>query len=109
MQRQREFSGDLDARSHVQQCLPGTTPVVAVSDYVRGYVQLIAPYLQAPLSTLGTDGFGRSDTRSALRRFFELDRHHIVVSALAMVDASAHAKARAQYRIDANNDAPWNC
>ncbi|MBM5456977.1 alpha-ketoglutarate dehydrogenase [Pseudomonas sp. P66] len=109
VQRQREFSGDLDARSHVQQCLPGTTPVVAVSDYVRGYVQLIAPYLQAPLSTLGTDGFGRSDTRSALRRFFELDRHHIVVSALAMVDASAHAKARAQYRIDANNDAPWNC
>ncbi|MEE1867925.1 alpha-ketoglutarate dehydrogenase [Pseudomonas auratipiscis] len=109
VQRQREFSGDLDARSHVQQCLPGSTPVVAVSDYVRGYVQLIAPYLQAPLSTLGTDGFGRSDTRSALRRFFELDRHHIVVSALAMVDASAHAKARAQYRIDANNDAPWNC
>lgn len=64
--------------------------------------------VQAPFNSLGTDGFGRSDTRSALRDFFEVDRYHIVLAALAMVDTQAHAKARAQYGIDAVDDAPWH-
>ena len=58
-------------------------PVVAVSDYVRALPQLIAPYLDAPYSVLGTDGFGRSDTREQLRDFFEISRQHIVVAALS--------------------------
>jgi len=73
--------------SHLEQCLPGDLPIIAASDYVRAYPQLIGPYLGAGLTVLGTDGFGRSDTRSALRRFFEVDREHIVVAAL-------HAAAR---------------
>ncbi len=52
------------------------------TDYVAAYPQLIAAYVKAPFIALGTDGFGRSDTRSALRRFFEVDRHQIVVAAL---------------------------
>lgn len=82
---------------------------MAASDYVRAYAQLIAPYLQAPYLALGTDGFGRSDTRSALRRFFEVDRYHIVLAALAAVDPQAHAVARARYGIEASVQAPWNC
>lgn len=58
-------------------------PVVAVSDYVRALPQLIAPYLDAPYSVLGTDGFGRSDTREQLRHFFEISRQHIVIAALS--------------------------
>ncbi|AWM92745.1 pyruvate dehydrogenase (acetyl-transferring), homodimeric type [Pseudomonas sp. 31-12] len=108
VQRQQLFGGDFAFTSHVQACLPGLVPIVAASDYVRGYVQLIAPYVQAPFNSLGTDGFGRSDTRSALRDFFEVDRYHIVLAALAMVDTQAHAKARAQYGIEAVDEAPWN-
>ena len=52
--------------SHVQHCLAGDAPVIAATDYVRAWPQLIAPYLSAPFTALGTDGFGRSDTRAAL-------------------------------------------
>jgi pyruvate dehydrogenase E1 component len=63
---------------------------------------------------MGTDGFGRSDTRNALRRFFEVDRHHVVVSALhelalvGSVPRSAVAAAVKRYEIDADSPAPWN-
>jgi len=63
--------------------------------------------------TLGTDGFGRSDTRAALRRFFEVDRHHIAVAALkaladdGTVDRSLVAKAITQYKLDADHVNPW--
>ena len=62
--------------------LTGKAPIIAASDYVRAYPQLIAPYVEAPFTALGTDGFGRSDTRSALRRFFEVDAANIVVAVL---------------------------
>ncbi|MCP1603147.1 alpha-ketoglutarate dehydrogenase [Pseudomonas citronellolis] len=108
VERQQLFGDDSEARSHLQTCLPGEVPVVAASDYVRGYAQLIAPYLQAPYTALGTDGFGRSDTRPALRRFFELDRQHIALAALAGIDRDKHARARARYAIDGAAGAPWN-
>ncbi|MBN9474282.1 MAG: alpha-ketoglutarate dehydrogenase [Burkholderiales bacterium] len=77
-------------RSHVEQCLAGSAPVVAASDYVRAWPSLIAPHCPARMTVLGTDGFGRSDTRSALRQFFEVDRFHIVLAALhALADAGA--------------------
>jgi len=56
--------------------------VVAASDYMRAYPQIIAPYLRQQMYTLGTDGFGRSDTREALRQFFEVDAHAIVIASL---------------------------
>jgi pyruvate dehydrogenase E1 component len=99
--------------SHLERCLGGSEPIVAASDYVRAYPQLIAPYLQASFTTLGTDGFGRSDTRAALRRFFEIDRHQIVIAALDAlarqggIDRSLVASALARYRIDTELAAPW--
>ena len=68
----------------VAQCLDGAQgPVIAATDYVRAYAEQIRPYLSQPNYTvLGTDGFGRSDTREKLRSFFEVDRKNIVYSAL---------------------------
>nr|WP_256584027.1 alpha-ketoglutarate dehydrogenase [Pseudomonas sp. SDI] len=71
--------------SHVERMLGGALPVIAATDYVRAWPQLIAEYLQAPYVTLGTDGFGRSDTRQQLRAFFEVDRFSIVLAALQQV------------------------
>ena len=100
-------------KSHVEQCLPGKAPIVAATDYVRAYPQMIATYLSAPYLVLGTDGFGRSDTRSALRRFFEVDRKHIVITALS---ALVHERtlspdnleaAIERYGVDVECAAPW--
>ena len=68
----------------VAQCLDGYDgPVVAATDYVRNYGEQIRPYLQqSSYTVLGTDGFGRSDTRGNLRRFFEVDSNNIVYATL---------------------------
>jgi pyruvate dehydrogenase E1 component len=74
--------------SHLARLLAGNAPVIAVSDYVRAWPQLIAEYVAAPYVTLGTDGFGRSDTRPQLRAYFEVDAASIVRAALvALVHA----------------------
>jgi pyruvate dehydrogenase E1 component len=102
-------------QSHLDRCLAGAVPVVAASDYVRAWPQLIAPYLACSFTALGTDGFGRSDTRPALRRFFEIDAAHILVAALAAVvrhgglDRGLIAAALKRYGIDAALPAPWTC
>jgi pyruvate dehydrogenase E1 component len=99
--------------SHVAACLDGRAPVVAATDYVRAYPQLIAPYVQARFVALGTDGFGRSDTRSKLRRFFEVDRHHITLAGLEALARQGQAKrstlseAIARYGLDTDAPAPW--
>jgi len=79
--------------SRVEQCLGGTLPVIAATDYVRAVPQLVAEYVGAPYVTLGTDGFGRSGTRRDVRRFFEVDREHIVLAALDALGREADAKA----------------
>jgi pyruvate dehydrogenase E1 component len=81
-QRAARLGMDNGTLSHVQRCLTGNEPVIAATDYVRAWPQLIAEYVQAPYVTLGTDGFGRSDTRQQLRRFFEVDRFSIVLASL---------------------------
>jgi len=69
--------------SYVQQCLIGKNPIVAATDYVRAVPQMISSYLPGcRYVVLGTDGFGRSDTRAALREFFEVDRKSVVLGAL---------------------------
>ena len=101
--------------SHVENCLPGIRPIVVATDYVRAYPQMIAPYIEGRFVALGTDGFGRSDTRSKLRRFFEVDRFSIVVAtldALSRVGASGRsqvAEAIARYDIDPERPASWTC
>jgi pyruvate dehydrogenase E1 component len=99
--------------SYVGECLAGQTPIVAATDYVCSYPQSIAPFLDARLVALGTDGFGRSDTRANLRRFFEVDRHHITVAALQALAQNGElspgtvATAIERYGIDIAACAPW--
>lgn len=62
--------------------LNGEIPVVAATDYIKSYAESIRPAFTAPYRTLGTDGFGRSDTRKALRRHFEVDERYVTLAAL---------------------------
>jgi pyruvate dehydrogenase E1 component len=89
-------------------------PAIAATDYVRAFAEQIRPYLPHGMrySVLGTDGFGRSDTRANLRRFFEVDRFHIVVAALAAladegaIERQLVAQAIAKYGIDTERPSP---
>jgi pyruvate dehydrogenase E1 component len=100
---------------HLWTSLAGPTPIVAASDYVRAWPQLIAAYLPAPFTVLGTDGFGRSDTREALRRFLEVDRFHIATAALqaqrtgGQVNSSTVEEALRRYGIRGDSPPPWTC
>ncbi|NJA89824.1 pyruvate dehydrogenase (acetyl-transferring), homodimeric type [Rhodocyclus tenuis] len=82
-------------RSHVEHCLDDARgPVIAASDHVRQFAEQIRPFVRRRYVTLGTDGFGRSDTRERLRYFFEVDRHWITVAALkALADEGSLAPA----------------
>jgi pyruvate dehydrogenase E1 component len=99
--------------SHLAGCLPEPFSIVAATDYVTAYPQLISAYVNRLFVALGTDGFGRSDCRAALRRFFEVDRHHIVITALHVLanenqlPASVVADAIERYEIDSEVAPPW--
>lgn len=99
--------------AHVVEQLAGDAPVIAATDYVRAVSQLVSSYVRAPFIALGTDGFGRSDNRVALRRFFEVDRHSIVVAALSSlaqrgdIASAVVADAIAKYGLDTDSDASW--
>ena len=109
----RLHPGEAPRVGHVQQCLDGDAPVIAATDYVRAWPQLIATYVDASFTALGTDGFGRSDTRAALRSFFEVDRHHIALAALTAlrqqgkVDARVCAEAISRYEMRVDATASW--
>jgi pyruvate dehydrogenase E1 component len=105
-ERTRRLGGE--ATGWVEQCLRNSEgPIIAASDYVRAVPDLIRPYVPRQYVTLGTDGFGRSDTRAALREFFEVDAKSIVVAALAALDRKLVRDALHRYGIDAVDRAPW--
>jgi pyruvate dehydrogenase E1 component len=83
-------------------------PVIAASDYVRALPELIRSLIKRPYTVLGTDGFGRSDTRAALRAFFEIDAKHIAVAALAALDERLAREAVSRYGIDPAAPPPWS-
>ena len=99
-------------QSYVEKCLEGGAPVIASTDYLKAYADQIREFVPARYVTLGTDGFGRSDSRANLRRFFEVDRHMIAVAALkALADdgalpATTVAAAIKQYGVDPNKPNP---
>ncbi len=100
--------------SHVQQVLGNTQgPIIASSDYMRAVPEQIASYVDGRLLALGTDGFGRSETRPALRRFFEIDAENIVVASLyalaqrGEIDRGIVAKAIKEHGINPDMPAPW--
>ncbi|MEE4246412.1 MAG: pyruvate dehydrogenase (acetyl-transferring), homodimeric type [Kangiellaceae bacterium] len=101
------------AKSYVAQCLEGVSgPVVAATDYMKMFADQIRNWVPSTYKVLGTDGFGRSDSRANLRNFFEVDRHYIVVAALmalvedGLVDSKTVASAIKKYNIDINKPNP---
>jgi pyruvate dehydrogenase E1 component len=100
-------------RPYVAQCLDGRDgPVVASTDYIRTFAEQVRPWVPGSYSVLGTDGFGRSDYRVKLRRFFEVDRHYVAVAALkALADDGRFEPAAVQraiesYAIDGDRPIP---
>jgi pyruvate dehydrogenase E1 component len=101
--------------SFVEQSLAGRDgPAVASTDYVRTFAEQIRPFVRGRrYEVLGTDGFGRSDYRVKLRRFFEVDRHHVAIAALraladeGTVERSVVAQAVEKYGIDPDTPPPW--
>ncbi len=101
-------------KSHVANCLTDYKgPVIVATDYTRAFAEQIRAYISAPYAVLGTDGFGRSDTRENLRNFFEVNSFHIVIAALKSLadnnefDLAKVDVAIAKYGIDPNIIAPW--
>jgi pyruvate dehydrogenase E1 component len=99
--------------AYVTKCLknqPG--PVIASTDYIKLYGEQIRAYVPTDYTVLGTDGFGRSDTRNKLRHFFEVDRYYVTVAALeglalrGQVERSLVVEAMRKYNIDRNSPNP---
>ncbi len=100
-------------KSYVEKCLGNTEgPILAASDYMRMNSDQIRPYVNKSFYSLGTDGFGRSDTRKKLRKFFEVDKEHITTYGLSILAkeqliASKYAKeAIKKYKIDIDKPMP---
>jgi len=114
VERQNLFNPGAEAKeSYVGSRLNDSdAPVIVSTDYVRMYAEQIRPAITAPYRVLGTDGFGRSDTRAQLRKFFEVDRYYVTIAALSelakqgKIEASVVAKAIEKYNIDVNKPNP---
>jgi pyruvate dehydrogenase E1 component len=100
-------------QSHIEKCLssyPG--PVIAATDYIRAYADQIRPFISRSYTVLGTDGYGRSDTREKLRTFFEVNRYYIVIAALyalsqaGEISSNKVTAAMKKYNIDPNKPNP---
>jgi pyruvate dehydrogenase E1 component len=99
--------------SYVGKCLKGgLAPVIASTDYMKAYADQIREFVPASYVTLGTDGFGRSDSREKLRSFFEVDRYYVAVAALkaladeGQVPTAKVSEAINKYGIDPNKPNP---
>ena len=100
--------------SHIETCLAGRAgPVIASSDYMRAFADQVRAYLPRRYITLGTDGFGRSDYRVQLRRFFEVNRYYVAVAALKALADEGQIKAEQveeaikKYGLDTERPDPW--
>jgi pyruvate dehydrogenase E1 component len=102
-----------EKKSIIQQTIiDQESPIIVSTDYMKSYAEQIAVFLPNTFISLGTDGYGRSDSREALRSFFEVDRYYVVIASLkALVDSgqierSVLSKAIKQYKIDGNKPNP---
>ena len=100
-------------QSYVAECLNGAEgPVISSTDYMKSFADQIRNFIPQRFVSLGTDGYGRSDSREALRSFFEVDRYYVVLAALkALADdgklpASKAAEAIKKYNIDISRPNP---
>ncbi|MFO7903335.1 MAG: pyruvate dehydrogenase (acetyl-transferring), homodimeric type, partial [Pirellulaceae bacterium] len=99
---------------YVSECLPaGGGPCIAASDYVKALPAVISRWVPHPFAILGTDGFGRSDGREALRDFFEVDAAHIALAAISTLAAEGQleqetaARAAGELGVDCDKPDPW--
>jgi pyruvate dehydrogenase E1 component len=114
VQRENQMSPEKKPQlSYVEKCLQKASgPIIAATDYVRLYADQIRPFVKQAYHTLGTDGFGRSDTRAQLRHFFEVDRHYIAVTALyalaqeGTIPMKQVTAAMKKYKIDPDKPNP---
>ena len=104
---------DTPKRAYVAEQLDGHDgPVVAATDYVKTFAEQIRPFVERTFHALGTDGYGRSDTRKQLRAFFEVDRRWIALAALnalaadGTVDRAKVTEAIAKYQLDPSKPEP---
>jgi pyruvate dehydrogenase E1 component len=100
-------------KSYVEECLQGRSgPVVAATDYVRAFAEQIREAVPTTYKVLGTDGYGRSDSREKLREFFEVNRYYVVVAALkalaeeGVVKSAEVSKAIKKFNIDSKKTNP---
>ena len=100
-------------KSYVEECLDGSKgSVIAATDYMKSYADQVREFNPRTYTVLGTDGFGRSDTRARLRNFFEVDRYYIAMAAISslaqdnVVEASQVKKAMTKYGIDPDKSDP---
>jgi len=89
-------------------------PIIASTDYMKSFPEQVARFLPNQFIALGTDGYGRSDSREALRSFFEVDRHYIVIAALTALvdtkklDVSVLLKAIKDFKLDGDKPNPMS-
>ena len=106
--------GSEEKKSYVEECFDSSPmPVVASTDYMRSYAEQIRPYIKEEFTVLGTDGFGRSDSRETLREFFEIDANSIVrASAYSLyknnkLDKTVLDKIYEEIGVDSSKINPW--
>ncbi|HKI74747.1 MAG TPA: pyruvate dehydrogenase (acetyl-transferring), homodimeric type, partial [Pseudomonadales bacterium] len=100
-------------RSWIEECLGDTVgPVIASTDYIKAYADQVREFVPRSYSVLGTDGFGRSDTRQRLRHFFEVDRYFVTVAALSalardnIIETRVVSEAIKKFNIDPEKPDP---
>ena len=99
---------DIDSKSYVENCFETEMPTVAVSEYQKLYAEQIRKWVNGNYICLGTDGFGRSDTREKLREFFEIDSNHIAYNALLACGLNKEAKKfKTKYKVKLNKENPY--
>jgi pyruvate dehydrogenase E1 component len=106
--------GSEEKKSYIEECFDlSPMPVVASTDYMRSYAEQIRPYIKEEFTVLGTDGFGRSDSRETLREFFEIDANSIVrASAYSLyknnkLDKTVLDKIYEEIGVDSSKINPW--
>ena len=104
----QEKLNKLNSKSYVENCFEHAMPTVAVSEYQKLYSEQIRKWVNGVYICLGTDGFGRSDTREKLREFFEIDANHIAYNALLACKLHKEAdKFKNKYKVKLNKESPY--
>jgi pyruvate dehydrogenase E1 component len=106
--------GSEEKKSYIEECFDSSPmPVVASTDYMRSYAEQIRPYIKEEFTVLGTDGFGRSDSRETLREFFEIDANSIVRASVYSLyknnklDKTVLDKIYEEIGVDSSKINPW--